>query len=149
VKAWGDAVASMGKFISVDEGRVLLAEQKAIPTSWAPTADDMATDEQEPGNEPVVVDPATVQPVDAPKATDGTTQQQITRDILLSMPKVARAIEKYPNEPLVEYSYPENRYTILAYRAEDLLIRRSYVASKPEQKPKEKTFLQKLLKWDQ
>jgi hypothetical protein len=141
VKAWGDAVGSMGKIISVDESRVLLAEQKVIPSSWAPTADSMATDEQDPDNEPVV-EPAAVKPVDAPKTTttDATSQQKMMRDTLLSMPRVTRAIEKYPTEPLLEYSYPENRYTILAYRAEDLLISRIYAVGKP----KSRSFLQRL-----
>jgi len=141
VKAWGDGVSSMSKFISIDEGRVLLAEQKVIPTSWAPTADSMSTDEQDPDNEPVV-ETAAVTPVDAPKATT-TSQQKMMRDVLLSMPRVTRAIEKYPTEPLVEYSYPENRYTILAYRAEDLLISHTYAVGKP----KKRSFLERLFNW--
>jgi hypothetical protein len=147
VESWGRAVSSMSQFISVEEARVLLAEQKVIPTSWAPTADSMSTDLEDPDNEPVItVEPATVKPVDAPATSaDATKAQSRTRDVLMSMPSIMRAIEKFPDEPIVEYSYPENRYTILAYRAANLL---DPVIWRVGAVQKKRTWLQRLFNWD-
>lgn len=128
-QAWADVSETLLKSgsITIPESRVLLSQQGVIPSTWSPSPDVESTDQEDTDNEPLVdesgkeveeVDPSTVTPVDATKI------QQKTRDILLQMPRVIRAIEKYPKEPLVEYSYPENRISILAYRAEDLLGRR-------------------------
>lgn len=121
-KAWGDAVSSMNNYISIAEGRVLLAEQKVIPTSWAPTADSLASDETDVEDDPVVNEDEQI---------DATKQQDNMRDALMTMPRVLRAIEKFPAEPLVQYSYPDNRVSVLAYRADDLLRRRIYRSAKP------------------
>jgi hypothetical protein len=119
--------------ITVPESRVLLAEQGVIPRTWAPTPDVESTDLSDADKDAEVVDPNTVKPVDAaPPAEDVTKQQRMMRDVLLSMPRVLSAIDKYPEEPLVEYSYPEHRIRILAQRADELI--RPVVHVVPEKK---------------
>lgn len=128
-KAWSDQVKVLkdGGLISAVEGRILLAKQGVIPRSWSEDPDFAESDigedtegEEAPDDEDEeeLVDPSTVKPVDA-------TKEQ-TRDILMQMPRVLRAIELYPSEPLVEYSYPEGIVTVLANRADDLLQRRTW-----------------------
>lgn len=147
-KAWSDQVKVLkdGGLITAVEGRVLLADQGILPRAWAEdedfAADDLEEDQEgdESPDEPdedeegadkdkgegegtEKVDPSTVKPLDSKEVK---TKQEDVRDLLLSMPRVVRAIEKYPTEPLVEYSFPDHRYTYFAERAEDLLRRRSW-----------------------
>lgn len=120
-QAWANVVSTLaGSLVSQAEGRVLLAAQGVIPQSWAPTADVQSTDLLDEQNDPVVEEDEQEQEQPTEEGDVSATQKK-TRDLLLSMPRVLRAIEKFPAEPLVEYSYPENRIAILAYRADDLV----------------------------
>lgn len=126
-QAWATLAETLTRSGNVTniEARIILSDHNVIPRAWSEDEDFASSDlgDDQEGNESPEekVDPATVKPIDTP---DAAVQSKNTRDILLSMPRVLRAIEKYPQEPLVEYSYPKHRYTYFAYRAEDLLRRR-------------------------
>lgn len=123
-KAWADEAKVLldAGAITPVEARVLLADQNVIPRAWSEDPDFAESDLDEDIEGDELVDPSTVQPVDATKKN--------TRDILLTMPRVQRAIAAFPDEPLVEYSYPEHKLAILAERADDLLRRRTWETKK-------------------
>ena len=68
--------------------------------------------------------PAKKQPVKQ-MALEATAQRR-TRDILMEMPQIHRAISKYPAEPIITYRYPTNTITVMCNRADDLLQRVHY-----------------------
>ena len=137
-----------GQILIPGEVRVLLAEQNVIPRSWAPTADELSTDQENADNDPEVLeepdpnaivteDPAAKKTIKPAKAITARVQDVSNmldaRDILMNMSSVRRAIEYYPDEELVEYKYPENTYSVICRRTDDLLQRRTYPVIKVEE----------------
>ena len=124
-KAWADAVNTMDGKISTDEARVLLAEYGLIPSTWAPTDIIHSTDLEDDANEVEspdsnVEDEKTNPDAASPLAesvgykkylklmSDQKTQKlKLMRDKFLERHNVIRAAEKFPDEAIVEYKFPE------------------------------------------
>jgi len=81
--------------ISREEMRVLLSEQGIIPREWTFQAEEVeATDEEE-----------------------AETQM---KERLLELPSIWKAAERFPEEPIVRYSYPGQKIRVLWKRADEL-----------------------------
>ena len=120
-QAWATFVKTMidAKVFNRDQSLFLLAKQGVIPKSWSPDSDEMATDIEDADSEPVV-NPDIVEPV-ATKVPQILKRMQ--REILMGSSRVLQAIEYFPDEPLVQYSYPENMVVVMYERCDDLLRR--------------------------
>jgi len=150
-QAWVDVVETMytatstdGSMISLEEARVLLADYGIIPSSWTEAeyvhgtdledvdeseeidSSDSGSNGQSPDNseEPTESNPDAASPT-ANKITQimkfKTLKNKMMREKLLEDQAIWRAAEKYPREPIVQYSFPANTTTILWESGEDLL----------------------------
>ena len=79
--------------ISQAEMRQLMAEKGLIPREWT----------------------------FAQEVSEATDLQETERMRLLSYPSVWRAIERYPDEPLVRYRFPQGKLDVLAERMDNLI----------------------------
>ena len=132
-QAWVNVVKSMYEsngvegqsLVSHDEARVLLSRYGVIPSSWAPDDLTQITDEDSGEEEAPVED---VEDIDAPSTPDAdeVVPQQVTvrlrqaRDELRTHPKVMRAAMRFPDEPIVQYSYPSNTMFVMWERGDDV-----------------------------
>jgi hypothetical protein len=135
--------------ITNEEARVLLAEYGIIPSTWSPTADVIATDTTGVGHPADVESPEEaypqpvdgteqVPPADTRRSTGAgvveptkalnmlipkfkTTKMSMLRDRLMLSSKIRRAAEKFPTEPIVEYSWPAKTTIVIWDRGETLL----------------------------
>ncbi|MCK4818362.1 hypothetical protein KA005_21510, partial [bacterium] len=130
-KAWVEVVASMHgpRIITTEEARVLLADYGVLPRSWTEiTMEDAETDKGElDGQEPVDSEDTEREPVpsepDDMKARVQTKRLKLLKDDLKERPYIWRCAEMFPQEPIVQYSYPANTMIMLWERAEEILAR--------------------------
>lgn len=128
-QAWVTVVNSMSGVLSTEESRVLLADYGVIPRSWAEvTMEDAETDKGElDGQEPVDSEDAEREPTpsepDDMKARVQTGRLKLLKDDLKQRPYIWRCAEKFPSEPIVQYSWPGNTMIMLWERAEEILER--------------------------
>lgn len=128
-QAWINAVTSMSgsNIISVEEARVLLADYGVLPRSWAPTDTESKTDLDEVDTEGTVEgdldkEPVPAEPADM-KARVQTKRLKLLKDDLKQRPYIWRCAERFPAEPIVQYSWPGNTMLMLWERAEEILER--------------------------
>jgi hypothetical protein len=128
-QSWVTVVTSMSKegLVSVEEARVLLADYGVLPRSWAPTDTASQTDLDEiDAEEPVDSDsekePIPSEPEDM-QARVQTKRLKLLKDDLKERPYIWRCAERFPKEPIVQYSYPANTMIMLWERAEEILER--------------------------
>ena len=109
-KAQIDAIVAMygdmkvDPLLSKEQTLTLLAEQGIIPREWTLSEEDVEATDTEDADAP---DTANVGDI---PGTDGTTQvpaQQAQQ--VLEYPEVRRAMEKFPDEPIVLYQYKNGR----------------------------------------
>lgn len=122
--------------ISVDEFRVLLAEKNIIPREWTETEEDVeGTDEDVEGDTDTMTpageeggsaSPASKYPIMSTRAS----RKKRMRNYLLSLSETWKAIEAYPEEPIIRYRYPKDRIEILWERADDLLHRQIFIKAR-------------------
>jgi hypothetical protein len=129
--------------VTNEEARVLLAQFGVIPSSWSPTAEVASTDSDDVENDPTV-DPLegpesqpqlpaqnqnpvagapTAQQLNFPKFN--RIQQNIIREKLLESPRIWRAAERFPKDPIVRYEFgpnaPRGRIITLWRSGEELI----------------------------
>ena len=126
-QAWINVVNSMSGIISVEESRVLLADYGVLPRSWAETEVESTTDLDEKDQKEVVDDdlerePTPAEPDDM-QARVQTSRLKILKEELKQRPYIWRCAEKFPEEPIVQYSWPGNTMLKLWDRAEEILER--------------------------
>jgi len=129
-QAWVNVVRAMtdGQLLSLEEGRVLLADYGVIPKSWATDPTAAQTDEGERDNRQPVNDGDMVREPTPPKPEDmqarvQTKRLKLLKDELKERPYIWRCAEKFPSEPIVQYSWPGNTMLMLWQRAEEVLER--------------------------
>lgn len=121
------------KMILWEEARVLLADEGIIPTDWTEKTEQAATDQvEDEGNietdleepeEPMEEgEEETPAPAEGAVNTNGRTARAI-RDELLASPAVMRAATTFPNEPIVQYSWPDNMVIMLFESGSELMKR--------------------------
>lgn len=88
--------------ITKDEMRQLLADKNLIPKEWTEVEEDVVATDEQPN-------------VDAPAApltpTLTSRERRILRDDLLSRVHVQHAVERFPLQDLVRYTWPQHRMT--------------------------------------
>ena len=128
-QAWVNVVNGMSSVLSVEESRVLLADYGVIPRSWTEiTLEDAETDKGElDGQEPVDSEDTELEPVPSEaedmKARVKTKRLKLLKDELKERPYIWRCAERFPAEPVVQYSWPGNTMIQLWERAEEILER--------------------------
>lgn len=116
-KAWVDTyraireagIAQDGGAISKEEMRSLLAEKGIIPREWTEMEEDVEATDTEAAER------------GKGKGRRGEEEKRRTRDRLLSMPVVWRAIEAFPDEPIFRYAWPAGKAEALWPQAKTLL----------------------------
>lgn len=111
-----------------EEARSILAEFGVIPQAWADKEDITTTDA---GDDPDVDDDVDVEPTseDVDEAEEMGAERMVTRKMrilreeLLQNPQVVCAAQRFPTEPIVQYSFPANTVIPLWSSGEDLLKR--------------------------
>lgn len=92
-----------------DEVRTMLVNAGVIPASWTNNIEDVtATDAK------------------------GVDVERYRREELLSQEHVRRSLELFPNEPIIRYSWPENKSQVLFLNAQDALRATRFTIVKPE-----------------
>ena len=124
-QAWVTVVTSMKGLISTEEARVLLADYGVLPRSWAPTDTASQTDLAEVDAEEEIEGDLEKEP-EPSESEDMQARVQISRlkllkDDLRERPYVWRCAERFPAEPIVQYSYPENTLIMLWDRADEIM----------------------------
>jgi hypothetical protein len=124
-KAVVDAITAMSAYITPDEGRQLLSEAGIIPPEWTLELDDTeGTDTEDPDDESE--DPNTEAP-ETPEATAPATKKQ-----WLENPYVYAACHRFPNEPIIRYTYVKGREKVRTlFRTGERAIIRQFVVTKP------------------
>lgn len=146
-QSWVNVAKTMreAEMISFEESRALLAEYGIIPNSWAETGHDHETDLDDEvdyespdvntdGQSPEITDKPTGTNPDAASPTANAVQRmiiktkrnQIMKEKLMDDGCVIRAAEKFPNEPIVQYSFPANTVTILWDTGSELLKKKMW-----------------------
>lgn len=106
--------------ISRDQALILLADYGVIPRSWSPSEILSTTDLDDSELNRDDMDLAN-QDVVAPSADDMKARYLLhRRNELRERPHIWRCAEEFPHEPIVEYSYPEDKLTVLWDRAEQI-----------------------------
>lgn len=114
--------------ILADEARVLLANDGIIPSEWTEISIEIATDQvDEEGEIDSELDESDhkvedEEPIEAEVSPNGKARR-LVRDEMLASPAIMRAAMKFPKEPIVQYSWPDNFITMLAPSGEELLKR--------------------------
>lgn len=91
--------------ISRDEARSLLAEQRLIPPEWTEAEEDFELEDTEDPQAPGITAEDKVEVTD----TEDRTARKRWRERLLDSVPVQRAMDAFPREPIVAYSWPEKR----------------------------------------
>ena len=86
--------------ISREEARYLLAEEGLIPSEWTEAEEDVTVDDTE--------------------IAESRSKRQELLDRYRERPRVQRAAELYFNEPIVRYSWPDNRMVTLWDRGDEM-----------------------------
>ena len=150
-QAWVDVAKTMytatvngQPMITVEEARVLLADYGIIPSSWSEAEYVHGTDLEDVDEQPEVESPDSSSEGQSPEPSEEpsednpvaasptanakiqymkykTLKNKVMREKLLEDPAMWKAAEKYPREPIVQYSFPANTITILWESGEDLL----------------------------
>jgi len=113
-----DAVNAMrgttaGALISDEQALSLLAEKGVLPREWTKAIEDVeATDIEDADSPESDADEDVAE--DEPDEEDTDTDTEAER--WLETPEVLRAMARYPDEPIVKYSYPANRVRELSLR---------------------------------
>ena len=117
--------------ISRPQALALLANYDIIPSEWVPSDVEIQTDKE--GGTEIDIDPDVAPGMDpALLETDpnaepvvpengNTPRTRHIRDALLSRIEVLRAAERYPREPIVQYTFPDHVFSLLAVSGEALL----------------------------
>lgn len=108
-----ESAPAMGEsLISRDEARYLLAEQGLIPSEWTEAEEDVSVDDTD--------------------VAESRSKRQELLDVYRERPRVQRAAEHYFNDPIVRYSWPDNRIITLWERGDDMFRPRLWRARKIE-----------------
>lgn len=108
-KPEGDGTTSLDgstSVISVEEARVLLVNAGVLPASWTQTDEDI-------------------------KATDAKEVDRLKKEELLENGSIRRAIHQFPSEPIVRYSWPNNRTQIIFQNSQEALKATRFSVLKP------------------
>lgn len=135
-KMYESGLNSGQPLVTREEARVLLADYGVMPRSWAPTkiVDQTDLDEVDQNEEisedekPQNINPDPAKEPTPPKPDDMrarvvTKKLKLLREELQQRPYVWRCAEKFPEEPIVQYSYPGNTMIMLWERADEILQR--------------------------
>jgi hypothetical protein len=152
VQSW----ANVGKTLlestlSLEEVRVLQAEWGIIPRSWAPSTATEGTDlaDADDPNDEIILDPK--KPEEEPKEDKDVSEvpekeanvflvdratklMRLHRDTLRSRLPVRNAAMKFPNEPVVEYIWPDHIEVVLWESGHDLLKPQTWSGFSPNKK---------------
>ena len=134
-KMYESGLAKGVPLLSAAEARVLLADYGVIPRSWAPTDIAAQTDQGEIDNDDEVEDneqdkidddlekePTPPKPEDM-RTRSITSKLKLLQEDLKERPYIWRCAQEFPDEPIVQYSYPANTMIMLWERADDLMKR--------------------------
>lgn len=107
-----------GPLLNRAEARTVLAEHGVIPRSWQPNDEDQSTDQTDPEEDVDVVDAGKGEDVDSEAEVEGkelpdTTVVAAYKKELRSSAALQRAAIMFPDEPIVQYTYPSNTMHIL------------------------------------
>ena len=144
-QAWVNVVKGMyesglsqgAPLLTAPEARVLLADYGVIPRSWAPTditaqtalgeveqENEVNDGEEEEGNPEDKSDlerePTPPKPADM-KVRETTSLMKLLKDELMQSPHIWRCAEVFPQEPIVQYSWPGNTMIMLWERADNIM----------------------------
>jgi hypothetical protein len=134
-KMYESGLAKGVPLLSAAEARVLLADYGVIPRSWAPTdiaaktdqgevedEDEVKDDEQNEIDEDLTKEPTPPKPEDM-RTRSITSKLKLLQEDLKERPYIWRCAQEFPDEPIVQYSYPANTMIMLWERADDLAKR--------------------------
>jgi hypothetical protein len=123
--------------VSRPQALALLANYGILPASWVPLDLEIQTDKE--GGTDIELDPDITEPQQlVPPTSDddvaiepvvddtNTIESRYMRDVMLDDIAIYRAAERYPTEPIIQYSYPQNSVIILASSGDAILRRRIF-----------------------
>jgi hypothetical protein len=155
-QAWSTVAETLYKkaqLITVEEGRMLLAQFGIIPSSWTESKAVETTDEvdisesENTGNDGQSSEPADLEglgegknkvaasPTANLRPTFKTNRLEMLKNQLRDSACVRRAAEKYPDEEIVQYSYPGNHIVTLWDRGDEVYKRQSFPIGTPPPLP--------------
>lgn len=154
-QAWSTVVETLcnkAEVLTVDEGRMILAQFGIIPASWTKTKSIETTDEVDVsesentgtnGESPSVdvdsedegANKVAASPTANLRPTFKTTLLQQMKEQLKDSSCVRRASEKYPDEEIVQYSYPGNHIITLWDRGDEVYKRQFFPIGTPPPLP--------------
>jgi len=108
-------ISQMSPFITTSEARLLFAERGLIPYEWTEDDEDIEIEDTEEIDVENIESKVEVEDTDEEAVQKGNPEEEERkRQELLSHPRIRRAAEVFPDEPIVRYSYPENKTHTLA-----------------------------------
>jgi hypothetical protein len=138
-KAWADELAVMMKasqyneaLITRDEARFLASEVELISSTWAPTDEVAATDQNEDDKDPTIEDSSfstSVEPIaqsTIAKFKDEKFIKRLRQQKLDTKPSIHVAAHLFQNEQIVEYIYPANTTIVLWDKGSDVFNQELY-----------------------